>query len=155
MVNHSSVLQLQSQEEGRRWGCTSSHFKMTEDSFDVGQDALPVGPAHFQHLLHALSYSCHANVRTPAGLKQNSQYLCKRQRSHQCGRDSNTLSGFKGQVQIVLLLEAAFRIILNWFNVPLLIPCPLGSGGRTVWDLADRCGRRRRRLGRPPSCCWN
>lgn len=80
--------------------CSSSHFKMTEDAFDVGQDALPVGPACFQHPLHALSYSCHANVRTPAGLKQ---YLCERQRSHQCGRDSNTLSGFKGQVQIVLL----------------------------------------------------
>lgn len=83
--------------------CTSSHFKMTEDAFDVGQDALPVGPACFQHLLHALSYSCHANVSAQAGLKQNGQYLCERQWSHQCGRNSNTLSGFKGQVQIVPL----------------------------------------------------
>lgn len=110
---------------------------MTEDSFDVGQHALPVGPACFQHLLHALSYSCHANVRTPAGVKQNSQHLCKRQRSHQCGRDSNTLSGFKGQVQIVPLLEAAFRTILNWFNVPLyyLVHWVQEVVGYEIWQI--------------------
>lgn len=134
-----------------------SHLKVPVDALHVAQDPLPIRTARPQHLLHRLRREHFKYVRH---WKRHARlYEKTHQGSPECVRSQPSLlfwtpdwdspSGRKRMDQ-----RAEDGTTGDWLKLQFL-PCSLASERCTGRGRGGRCGRRRRRPDRRPSCCWN